>query len=201
MIEVKNVSIHFDEKTIFNNFSLVMPENDIYCIVGKSGCGKSTLLRAIGGLQKYTGEIIVNDRKIVKPSRDVAIMYQRYDNFPWLNALDNTLFPIKMIRKPTEQDKEQAMAILKTFELDKDSKKYPHELSGGMNQRLAMASVIMQNPPVLLMDEPLSALDPETRVNLQEFILRFNQLHNQIVIVTHSFEEAEKLSRGKIIRL
>lgn len=201
MIEIKNITIKFPDKVIFENFSLTLDKNEIYCIVGKSGRGKSCLLRAICGLQKYSGEIIVNGKLIKKPSRDIGLVYQDYNNFPWLKVIDNVLFPIKIIRKPTKDDKDKAMEILKVFELENDYDKYPAQLSGGMKQRLALSSIIMQNPPVLLMDEPLSALDQETRENLQNFIIHFNNLNNQIIIVTHSMEEAEKLGKGDIIKL
>ncbi|MCL2398556.1 MAG: ABC transporter ATP-binding protein [Defluviitaleaceae bacterium] len=202
MIVVDNITIKFGNKVIFENFTAKFSDLDIYCIVGKSGCGKSTLLRAISGLLKPSaGQIIVNDKVVKKPSAEIAVMYQRYENYPWLSVLDNTLFPVKMQRKITNADKDRAVDILERFGLADDLKKLPHELSGGMNQRLAMASVIMNNPPVLLMDEPLSALDPENREKLQDFLLEFNNGDNQIIIVTHSMEEAEKLSKGKILKL
>ena len=202
MIEVKNISVTFDGQIIFDNYSVTLPEKDIYCITGKSGCGKTTLLRVISGLHEAdSGEVIVNGKKITKPSKDIGVVYQKYENFPWLSVLNNVLFPIKMQRKVLEQDRLKAMEILERFGLHKDAHKFPHELSGGMNQRLAMSSVIMHNPPVLLMDEPLSALDPENRESLQDFLLEFNNGDNQIVIVTHSNEEAEKLSKGKVIKL
>lgn len=202
MIEVKNIRVVFGEKIVFDNYSVTLPEKDIYCITGKSGCGKTTLLRVISGLHEAnSGEVIVNGKKVIKPSKDIGVVYQKYENFPWLNVLNNVLFPIKMQRKVLQEDRIKAMEILERFGLHKDANKFPHELSGGMNQRLAMSSAIMHNPPVLLMDEPLSALDPENRESLQDFLLEFNKGDNQIVIVTHSNEEAEKLSKGKVIKL
>jgi len=202
VIEVKNIRVVFGEKIVFDNYSVTLPEKDIYCITGKSGCGKTTLLRVISGLHEAnSGEVIVNGKKVIKPSKDIGVVYQKYENFPWLNVLNNVLFPIKMQRKVLQEDRIKAMEILERFGLHKDANKFPHELSGGMNQRLAMSSAIMHNPPVLLMDEPLSALDPENRESLQDFLLEFNKGDNQIVIVTHSNEEAEKLSKGKVIKL
>jgi len=202
MIEIKELTVKFRENTVLHNFSHIFPKNDIYCITGASGCGKTTLLRVIGGLLKpNSGEALHNGKKILKPNRDIAIVFQRYENFPWLTVLDNALFPIKMQRKVTKNDKEYATALLEKFGLGDSVQKYPHELSGGMNQRLAMAGVIMQNPPLLLMDEPLSALDPENRKNLQDFLLAFNDGTRQIIIVTHSEEEAQRLSEGRILRL
>jgi len=202
MVVVDNITIKFGNKVVLKDFSVKFTELDIYCIVGKSGCGKTSLLRVIAGLLKpHAGQIIVNNEIVKKPSAGIAVMYQRYENYPWLSVIDNALFPIKMQRKVTAQDKNKAMDILERFGLADDAKKLPNELSGGMNQRLAMASVILHNPPVLLMDEPLSALDPENREQLQDFLLEFNKRDNQIIIVTHSMEEAEKLSQGKILRM
>lgn len=202
MVEVKNISIKYDDKVVLDDFSVTFPENDIYCIVGSSGCGKTSLLRAISGLLRPSaGEVVVNGKVVKKPSKEVAVMYQKYENYPWLTVYQNVLFPIKMQRKITDEDKTRAVEILERFGLKGELKKLPHELSGGMNQRLALASVIMNSPPVLLMDEPLSALDPENRASLQEFLLEFNRGENQIIIVTHSMDEAEKLSNGKILHL
>jgi len=202
MIEVKNVTIKYGDKVVLDDFSVNFAENGIYCIVGPSGCGKSSLLRVISGLLKPAGgEVLINGKAVRKPSKDIAVMYQQYENYPWLNVLQNVLFPIKMQRRITDEDKTKANKILESFGLEGENDKLPHELSGGMNQRLALASVIMHNPPVLLMDEPLSALDPENRLKLQEFLLEFSKGDHLIIIVTHSMDEAEKLSQGKIVRL
>jgi len=202
MLEIRNLTVKFGSREILKDFSYTFPENDIYCITGASGCGKTTLLRTIGGLIKPTGgQVIINGKKVIKPNRDAAIVFQRYDNFPWLNTIDNALFAIKMQRKVKQEDRHIAKLTLERFGLGDALNKYPRELSGGMNQRLAMAAVIMQNPPVLLMDEPLSALDPENRANLQDFLLELNDGTRLIIIVTHSDEEAEKLSKGKILKL
>ena len=202
MLEIKNLTIKLGGREIFKDFSHTFPDNDIYCITGASGCGKTTLLRTIGGLLKPTrGTVLMHGKKVIKPNRDAAIVFQRYDNFPWLNTMDNALFAVKMQRKVNQEDRRIAKLTLERFGLSDALDKYPRELSGGMNQRLAMAAVIMQNPPVLLMDEPLSALDPENRANLQDFLLELNDGSRLIIIVTHSDEEAEKLSKGKILKL
>jgi len=202
MLEVKNLTVKFGSREIFKDFSYTFPENDIYCITGASGCGKTTLLRTIGGLLKPTrGTVLIHGKRVIKPNSDAAIVFQRYDNFPWLNTMDNALFAVKMQRKVNQEDRHIAKVTLERFGLGDALDKYPHELSGGMNQRLAMAAVIMQNPPVLLMDEPLSALDPENRANLQDFLLELNDGTRLIIIVTHSDDEAMKLSKGKILKL
>ena len=203
MIEVKDISIKFEEKQVFDRYSMTFNDNDIYAIMGKSGCGKSTLIRMIAGLQKPdSGSIVYNQvHDITKPNKDIFMMHQKYANFPWKTCIDNVLFPVSLHRKIVKEDIMKALELLKTVGLLKDAEKHPYELSGGMQQRLALARVLFSEPKVIMMDEPLSALDPDTRTQMQDLImLQHRNTKNTIIMVTHDPAEAKRMG-DKIINL
>ena len=160
----------------------------IYGILGKSGCGKSTLLKTIAGLQKpLAGSVQRNSRQ------PIYMMHQRYTNFNWLNCLDNVLIAERQKRKRRELEP-AAKRVLEQVGIGSYLDRYPTELSGGMQQRLALARVLFVKPNCLLMDEPLSALDDSTRGRMQQLILDVHQeTHNTILMVTHSVDEANKM--------
>lgn len=195
MIKVQNLSFSYDGKKIFENYNNSFGENSINCIIGSSGCGKTTLLRMISGLLKPDkGMVLYNDLKIVKPIKDIFMMHQGYTNFPWKSCLENVLFPIKLHEKVTEEHKDLAIELLGEVGLESYIYKFPYELSGGMKQRLALARTLMIKPKVILMDEPLSALDPATRVKMQDLILRLHaETQNTILMITHDHEEAKRM--------
>ena len=184
---------------VLRHLNLTINSNEFVVIVGKSGCGKTTLLKCIAGLLKYEGNILMNNKKI--NINEVFMMHQNYTNFPWLTCLNNVLFPIKIKRKVNEEDKKNALNILQLVGLEQNTNDYPSQLSGGMQQRLALARTILIKPKILLMDEPLSALDYKTRDQMQKIILNIhNETNNTIIMVTHSLEEANILG-AKIIKL
>lgn len=195
MISVNSISIKFDKKVIFNNYSRVFEDNKIYCILGKSGCGKTTLLRIIAGLlEPDSGSVTYNDKKIEKQMPEIFMMHQHYANFPWKTCLENVLFPIALKQKVTEEHRKQAIEMLMQVGLGECVKMYPYELSGGMKQRLSLARVLMTRPPVILMDEPMSALDDKTRERMQNFILNLHrETQNTIIMITHDVDEARKM--------
>lgn len=171
-------------------------DNKIYGILGESGCGKTTLLRTIAGLTKpLSGEILVDDVRINKPNKNgIYMMHQNYTSFDWLTCLDNILIAKKIQGGITKEDVNNAKRMLKAVKLDKDADKYPRQLSGGMRQRLALARTLFVNPKIILMDEPLSALDGNTRSEMQDLILDIHKrTNNTILMVTHSIEEANKM--------
>jgi ABC-type nitrate/sulfonate/bicarbonate transport system ATPase subunit len=198
-MNIKNLHFQYENNIVFDKLNLRFEDNQINCIVGKSGIGKSTLLKCIAGLLKYKGDILINDEKV--NIDDVFMMHQSYTNFPWLTCLDNVLFPIKIKRKINDKDKQQAIDLLNKVGLKDNLNDYPNQLSGGMQQRLALARTLLIQPKILLMDEPLSALDNNTRTQMQNLILDLhNSIHNTIILVTHSEYEA-KLLGDKIIKL
>lgn len=200
MIEFKNVSLSFGDKVILHNFNRVFEDNKVYCLVGPSGCGKTTMLRMACGLQRPNSGTILHDGKPVhKEIQDIFMMHQHHVNFPWKNVLDNILLPLKYNDgKITSDEVDRAKEMLSLVGLGGSENLYPHELSGGMNQRVALARVLVARPKVLLMDEPMSALDPSLRVQMQDLILKFHRDAESpislIILVTHDMAEANRLA-------
>lgn len=187
MIQLNNLVVGYD-KPLLNPITATFEDNKVYGILGKSGCGKSTLLRTIAGLNKQmSGFIVKNDASVP------YMMHQRYTNFDWLSCLDNVLIAERK-RKGRRELKDEAIEVLKKVGLGDYLNRYPTELSGGMQQRLALARVLFAKPKVLLMDEPLSALDDTTREKMQQLILDCHkETQNTILMVTHSVDEAIKM--------
>lgn len=197
MIELKNLSIGYSRDTpLMTNVNYVFEDNKIYGILGKSGYGKSTLLKTIAGLLKpISGEVII-DKSVVRNARtsEAYMMFQNYTCFDWLKCLDNVLIAQKVHGPVTMSDVEDAKKWLNAVGLGNDLDKYPTQLSGGMKQRLALARTLFMNPKVVLMDEPLSALDEKTRLAMQELIMDDHRHDKNIIImITHSHEEAERV--------
>ena len=195
MIELKGINHGFKDKEILSNFNHTFNDGTITAITGPSGCGKSTLLRIISGLLiPDKGVVYYKGNKVLKPNAEIFMMHQNYANFPWKNCLQNVLFPISLKRKITEDDMNSARDMLFKVGLHNSEDKLPDELSGGMKQRLSLARILMTKPPVILMDEPLSALDEKTRENMQELIMNMQKKsNNTILMITHSKEEAIKM--------
>ncbi|MFW6008231.1 MAG: ABC transporter ATP-binding protein [archaeon] len=203
MIEIQKIKIEFDNKIIFDNYSNKFEDNTIYAILGQSGCGKTTLLRIMAGLLKpQKGIIKYNDKIINKPMEEIFMMHQNYANFPWKTCLKNVLLPVQIKEgKITDKNEEKAKQLLNKVGLGGYEHRFPYELSGGMKQRLALARTLIMEPKVLLMDEPLSALDPKTRAQMQNLVLDLHyRTRNIIIMVTHDHDEAKKMG-NKIIQL
>jgi NitT/TauT family transport system ATP-binding protein len=167
-------------------------EGEFLCIVGPSGCGKTTLLRILAGLERPSeGKALVRGRPIEGPGPDRVMVFQDYVLFPWRTVLGNVLFGLELKRVPRRKAVEEAMKYVKLVGLEGFENAYPHELSAGMKQRAALARALACDPDVLLMDEPLSALDAQTRNYMQEELVRiWRETKKTIVLVTHSVEEA-----------
>ena len=198
MIELKNITTGYDKnKPLKKDFTYTFENNKIYGILGESGCGKSTLLRTIAGLiYPLNGEIYIDGKILKKASKnDIYMMHQNYTCFDWLTCLDNILITEKVKhRKITNETKENALRWLEIVGLKGYEDKYPTQLSGGMKQRLALARTLYMKPSIILMDEPLSALDEKTRTDMQDLIIDIHkETHNTIIMITHSKEEANKM--------
>ena len=170
-------------------------------IVGPSGCGKSTLLYLVGGfLQATSGEIRLHERPVRGPGPDRGIVFQRYSLFPWLTVHDNVAYGLREAGMPRAQYEPIVAAHLRLVHLEGFERRYPRELSGGMQQRVAIAQTLACNPEILLMDEPFGALDAQTRRILQDEVRRIWRRGKQTVLfVTHDVEEAVALGTRIVI--
>lgn len=187
MITLNDLVIGYN-KPLMNPLNYTFNDGKIYGVLGKSGCGKSTLLKTIAKMQKPLSGSVIRTNKF-----KIYMMHQRYTNFNWLSCLDNVLIAERNKRKRKELIP-YAMEVLKQVGLEEYLDKYPTELSGGMQQRLALARVLFIKPQILLMDEPLSALDDNTRDKMQKLILNVHkETNNTIIMITHSVEEAHKM--------
>ena len=199
-IHVKNVKkIYHSAKgdtLAMDNVNLNVLENEFVCIVGPSGCGKSTLLRMVAGLDEISdGEIIIQDHSIIGPGADRGMVFQAYTLFPWMTVADNIKFGLKIRKIPNDEQDAIVDKYLKVIKLEKFRNSYPKELSGGMKQRVAIARALANSPEVLLMDEPFSALDPQTKADMQLLMRQIWQVEKPTVLfVTHDIEEAVFLS-------
>ena len=181
--------------TALNHVNLDIKPGSFVSFIGPSGCGKTTLLRLIAGLSRPTsGELFLDGEKIEKPHHERGLVFQNPTLFPWLNIYDNVAFGLKA-RKIFKDKKEEVGEYLKLVGLENFAKAYPHQLSGGMAQRASLARAIIGHPKVLLLDEPLGALDAFTRMNMQDELLRIREEKNMtMVMVTHDVDEALYLS-------
>lgn len=175
---------------------------EIVCIMGPSGCGKSTLLRIIGGLEHADAGTIETTPAGDGGRGTAAMVFQDPALFPWLSVYENIVYGMRLAaqREPEEEIGKRAEALLSLIHLDAFAHGYPHQLSGGMKQRVSVARALAVMPPVILMDEPFSALDPFTRRELEDEVLRIRtELKTTIVLVTHNPEEAVYLADRIVI--
>ena len=196
MIEIKNLYTGYSrDKPLLKSFNYTF-DSKVYGILGQSGCGKTTLLRTIAGLMKpLSGEVVVNGEVITKASKNnIYMMHQNYTSFDWLRCLDNVLIAKKVKGRVKGEDINRAKQMLSLVGLEGNEDKFPKQLSGGMRQRLALARTLFMSPEIILMDEPLSALDVNTRGIMQDLIIqKHKETNNTIIMVTHSKEEAKKM--------
>ena len=171
---------------------LDVAENDFITILGPSGCGKSTLLRIVAGLDRQTaGEVMLDGRRIAGPGADRGMVFQSYTLFPWLTVLDNVCFGLRERGLPRDQQLDIAHSFLLKVGLKGFANHYPKQLSGGMQQRTALARALANNPRMLLMDEPFGALDHQTRELMQELLQGIWEAEQKTVLfVTHDIDEA-----------
>src|SRR5207244_1413385 len=165
-------------------------------LLGPSGCGKSTLLRLIAGLDRPdSGEVLVNEEVVSGPGRDRGMVFQKYTSFPWLTVADNITYGLKINGVPAEKRKETVAQLVKAVGLSGFESSYPETLSGGMQQRVAIARTLALRPAVVLMDEPFGALDAQTRSEMQQLLLKvWDESASTILFVTHDVEEAVYLA-------
>ena len=196
-LKLENVSKSFakietDEVThALTSVTTTMESGEFISLVGPSGCGKSTMLRLVAGLiNPTTGRLTVNGEEIEKPAPARGMMFQKATLFPWLTVRDNIAFSLKMQGK-LKGNEEKVENMIKVIGLENFREDYPAQLSGGMAQRVALVRSLINEPPILLLDEPLGALDAFTRMNMEDEILKIWQEKQQLAImVTHDVDEA-----------
>jgi ABC-type nitrate/sulfonate/bicarbonate transport system ATPase subunit len=161
-------------------------------LLGPSGCGKSTLLRLIAGLDRPdSGEVLVNDQPVHGPGKDRGMVFQKYTSFPWLTVADNIAYGLKINSVPEHKRREIVAQLIRDIGLSGFENAYPETLSGGMQQRVAIARTLALRPAVILMDEPFGALDAQTRSEMQQLLLTvWDETASTILFVTHDVEEA-----------
>ncbi len=207
MIKLNEVKKRFGKREVLKGITLNVGENELLAVVGPSGCGKTTMLNIIAGLcRPDEGEVSINNtlvdgrlgrRRIhVKPSkRKIGYVFQNYALFPHMRARDNVAYGLKAMNLPKREIKQQTHSLLEFVRLRSHAESYPHELSGGQQQRVALARSIATNPEILLLDEPLAALDPQIRENLRTEIKNLlRNLEITSIYVTHDLAEAYTLS-------
>ncbi|OCS83495.1 ABC transporter ATP-binding protein [Caryophanon tenue] len=189
------------EFTAVENLDFHVNEGEFVTLVGPSGCGKSTMLDLLGGLSTPTkGRILIDGREITGPGLDRGTVFQQYALFPWKTARGNIEFGLEAKGVPKKEWKEQSDYYLDLVGLSKFAERYPHELSGGMKQRVAIARSLAFNPDVLLMDEPFAALDAQTRETLQAELLRiWEKTKKTIIFITHGIDEAVYLGQRVVV--
>ena len=185
----------------FRALDLVVREKEILCIVGPSGCGKTTFLRCIAGLTEInTGQLLVHGKPVAGPPDGVAMVFQHFGLLPWKTVYDNAAFGLAMAGAPAAVIKERVTHYLDLVGLSGFEKHYPYQLSGGMQQRVGLARALASDPEVMLMDEPLGALDALTREQIQELILKlWWETKKMFFFITHSVEEALFLATELIV--
>ncbi len=205
-VAIRGVSQRFGSDgasvTALDGIDLEVPDSQFVSVVGPSGCGKSTLLSLVAGLrQPSSGSVLCDGELITAPMpRKVGMIFQEANLLPWLSAIDNVAFPLKLRRVPKPERLEAAARMLELTGLAGFEGRLPHQLSGGMKQRVAIARGLVQNPAVLLMDEPFASLDEQTRMVLGDELLRiWSETRKTVLFVTHSLNEAVYLADRVIV--
>ncbi|MDA8694660.1 ABC transporter ATP-binding protein [Alphaproteobacteria bacterium] len=195
-VSVKGIYKNYGDVEALRDMSLDFPKGQLTSLLGPSGCGKTTLLKIIAGLlQPNQGEVYVNGQIVSEPGPDRAFVFQDFALMPWASVLRNVAFGLELRKVAKSEREDIARKYIKEVGLDGFENSYPHELSGGMRQRVGLARALSVDSPVLLMDEPFSAVDEQTRRKFQEDLLQLVKEESKtFIFVTHSIEEAVYVS-------
>ena len=205
-LSIENISMRFDLKDgksiqALKDISLEIEEGQIITVLGPSGCGKTTLLNIIAGFLAPTeGQIILNDQTVIGPGAERGMVFQQGALFEWMNVRSNVAFGPRMKGMPKDEQNEKVQHLLEIVGLSEFEDKAVYELSGGMQQRVALARCLANDPDVILMDEPLGALDALTREKMQGLVLKlWKDTGKTIILITHSVEEAVLLGERLLV--
>ena len=202
-LELRKLSKNFyeDESSgiipALHDIDLSVEDGEFVSVIGPSGCGKTTMLRIISGLEfASSGRVLINGMMPDEPWEHVGFIFQEYALFPWRTVCQNIEFGLEIKDVSKQERRNRALEYVHRFGMKGFEDKFPRELSGGMKQRVAIARTLINDPTIILMDEPFGALDPHTRTHLQEFLLQvWKQSNKTIVFVTHNIDEAVFLSQ------
>lgn len=204
-VYIKNVSVNYHsvsaETKALKNISFKVPDGDFVSIVGPSGCGKSTLLNIIAGLLKpSSGEVFIDNILVKGVSPKIGYMFQKDNLFQWLSVWDNVALGFKIKKELNDKTKQKIEELLEKYDLKDFKDHHPNELSGGMRQRVALIRTLVLDPEVLLLDEPFSALDYQTRLNVGSEICEIIKTEcKTAIMVTHDIAEAVSISKRVIV--
>ena len=196
ILEVRNLSKSYHSAQgateALRNINFKVHQREFVCVIGPSGCGKSTLIRILAGLESHSaGEVLIDGKPVNGPGRDRGMVFQGYSLFPWLTVKRNVMFGPEMSGHTRNAADNQARQWLDLVGLTKFADAYPHQLSGGMRQRVAIARALVNQPRILLMDEPFGALDAQTRCSMQGHLLDiWKNIDITVLFITHDLEEA-----------
>jgi len=196
ILEVRDLCKNFPtsqgETQALRNVNFKVHRREFVCVIGPSGCGKSTLIRMLAGLESHSsGAVLLDDKPVKGPGRDRGMVFQGYSLFPWLTVKGNVMFGPQMSGHSNSSAESQARTWLDLVGLTKFADSYPHQLSGGMRQRVAIARALVNQPRILLMDEPFGALDAQTRAKMQSHLLDiWRNIDLTILFITHDLDEA-----------
>ena len=192
-----------DAVTAIDDVSLSVESGELVCVVGPSGCGKTTLLRCLSGLQRPTaGDVRLAGERVDGPPRQMALVFQDYSRslLPWLDVHDNVVLPLRAHRLTRAERDARARDALAAVALDGHERKYPWQMSGGMQQRAAIARALAYRPQILLMDEPFASVDAQTRADLEDLLLAVRaRLGLTVVLVTHDIDESVYLGDRVVV--
>jgi NitT/TauT family transport system ATP-binding protein len=196
ILEVKDLNKVYKtakgEVVALKNVNFKTHRREFVCVIGPSGCGKSTLIRILAGLESHTsGDVLLDNKPVTGPGRDRGMVFQGYTLFPWRTVKKNVMFGLEMNGITGEEAAREADLWLELVGLEKFANAYPHELSGGMKQRVAIARALVNQPRILLMDEPFGALDAQSRAKMQAHLLEiWRNIDITILFITHDLDEA-----------
>ncbi len=196
ILEVRNLHKRFHtpqgETEALRNINFQVRRREFVCVIGASGCGKSTLIRTLAGLEQQSeGEVLLDGKPVSGPGRDRGMVFQGYSLFPWLTVKRNVMFGPEMSGHSRDAAEREARLWIDLVGLSKFADAYPHQLSGGMRQRVAIARALVNQPRILLMDEPFGALDAQTRAKMQSHLLEiWKNIDITILFITHDLDEA-----------
>ncbi|MFX0198314.1 MAG: ABC transporter ATP-binding protein [Candidatus Hodarchaeota archaeon] len=205
-VELKDVAKSFIDREgnqleVLKDLSFFVAPGEIVTLIGPSGCGKTTTLRIIAGLVRHDmGEVLIDGKEVQKPGQDRGFVFQDYGLMPWLSVRQNIEFGLAVTNAPKEERRQTSNRLLKIIGMERFPDFYPHELSGGMQQRVGLARALAIDPKILLMDEPLASLDAQTRIYMRKEVLRLvEEMKKTVVYVTHDLEEAISMSQRILV--